>query len=107
MSICFYGLYPFLLTADMKEQKAPSPSLTRQYSIETDRVSKDFIEFLKTYHKAGHDVYKQCKVFLEAVQHKKVCESVFLIAPSCVCSLLCIPFKKVTMKAHEYERQIA
>lgn len=56
---------------DMKEQKAPSPSLTRQYSIETDRVSKDFIEFLKTYHKAGHDVYKQCKVFLEAVQHKK------------------------------------
>ncbi|XP_040194429.1 rab5 GDP/GTP exchange factor isoform X1 [Rana temporaria] len=56
---------------DMKEPKAPSPSLTRQCSIETDRVSKEFIEFLKTYHKAGHDVYKQCKVFLEAVQHKK------------------------------------
>ncbi|XP_071994342.1 rab5 GDP/GTP exchange factor isoform X4 [Engystomops pustulosus] len=57
--------------ADMKEAKAPSPSLTRQYSIETDRVSKDFIEFLKTYHKAGHDVYKQCKVFLETIHHKK------------------------------------
>ncbi|XP_071994339.1 rab5 GDP/GTP exchange factor isoform X1 [Engystomops pustulosus] len=56
---------------DMKEAKAPSPSLTRQYSIETDRVSKDFIEFLKTYHKAGHDVYKQCKVFLETIHHKK------------------------------------
>ncbi|XP_075710374.1 rab5 GDP/GTP exchange factor isoform X1 [Rhinoderma darwinii] len=56
---------------DMKETKAPSPSLTRQYSIETDRVSKDFIEFLKTYQKAGIDVYKQCKIFLEAVNHKK------------------------------------
>ncbi|XP_063812057.1 rab5 GDP/GTP exchange factor isoform X2 [Pseudophryne corroboree] len=56
---------------DMKEGKTPSPSLSRQYSIETDRVSKDFIEFLKTYHKAGHDVYKQCKVFLEAMHHKK------------------------------------
>ncbi|XP_018410516.1 PREDICTED: rab5 GDP/GTP exchange factor isoform X3 [Nanorana parkeri] len=56
---------------DMKEPKAPSPSLTRQCSIETDRVSKDFIEFLKTYHKAGIDVYKQCKVFLEAMHHKK------------------------------------
>ncbi|KAM5181348.1 rab5 GDP/GTP exchange factor isoform 2-T2 [Mantella aurantiaca] len=57
--------------ADMKEPKAPSPSLTRQYSIETDRVSKDFVEFLKTYQKAGHDVYKQCKIFLEAMHHKK------------------------------------
>ncbi|KAM5181349.1 rab5 GDP/GTP exchange factor isoform 3-T3 [Mantella aurantiaca] len=56
---------------DMKEPKAPSPSLTRQYSIETDRVSKDFVEFLKTYQKAGHDVYKQCKIFLEAMHHKK------------------------------------
>ncbi|XP_075052897.1 rab5 GDP/GTP exchange factor isoform X2 [Mixophyes fleayi] len=56
---------------DMKEGKTPSPSLSRQFSIETDRVSKDFIEFLKTYHKAGHDVYKQCKGFLEAMHHKK------------------------------------
>ncbi|KAM9321270.1 rab5 GDP/GTP exchange factor isoform 3-T3 [Gastrophryne carolinensis] len=61
----------FLFLTDIKEPKAPSPSLSRQYSIETDRVSREFIEFLKTYHKAGHDVYKQCKVFLEAVNHKK------------------------------------
>ncbi|XP_068126275.1 rab5 GDP/GTP exchange factor isoform X2 [Hyperolius riggenbachi] len=56
---------------DMKEPKAPSPSLTRQYSVETDRVSKDFIEFLKPFHKAGHDVYKLCKVFVEAVLKRK------------------------------------
>ncbi|KAM4699752.1 rab5 GDP/GTP exchange factor isoform 2-T3 [Discoglossus pictus] len=56
---------------DIKEGKAPSPSLSRQFSIETDRVSKDFIEFLKTYQRAGHDVYKLCKIFLDAMHQKK------------------------------------
>uniref|UniRef100_A0A6I8QAH2 Rab5 GDP/GTP exchange factor n=1 Tax=Xenopus tropicalis TaxID=8364 RepID=A0A6I8QAH2_XENTR len=56
---------------DIKEAKSPSPSLSRQYSLETDRVSKDFIEFLKTYQKAGHDVYKMSKIFLEAMYHKR------------------------------------
>ncbi|MEE6468878.1 hypothetical protein FKM82_008408 [Ascaphus truei] len=56
---------------DIKEAKAPSPSLTRQVSLETDRVSKDFVEFLKTYQKAGHDVFKQCKIFLKVMHDKK------------------------------------
>ncbi|KAM8976602.1 rab5 GDP/GTP exchange factor isoform 2-T2 [Pelodytes ibericus] len=56
---------------DIKETKAPSPSLSRQISFETDRASKEFIEFLKTYQKAGHDVFKQCKHFLEAMHIKK------------------------------------
>nr|XP_033778593.1 rab5 GDP/GTP exchange factor [Geotrypetes seraphini]XP_033778594.1 rab5 GDP/GTP exchange factor [Geotrypetes seraphini] len=54
-----------------QEAKAPSPSINRQVSIETDRVSKEFIEFLKSYQKAGHDVFKQCKICLEAMQQKR------------------------------------
>uniref|UniRef100_A0ACB8EDI3 Rab5 GDP/GTP exchange factor n=1 Tax=Sphaerodactylus townsendi TaxID=933632 RepID=A0ACB8EDI3_9SAUR len=55
---------------DVQEAKAASP-ISRQVSIETDRVSKDFIEFLKAYHKAGQEIYKQCKLFLEAMHHKR------------------------------------
>ncbi|XP_019366881.1 PREDICTED: rab5 GDP/GTP exchange factor isoform X2 [Gavialis gangeticus] len=56
---------------EIQEAKAPSPSINRQASIETDRVSKEFIEFLKTYNKPGQDIYKQCKMFLEAMHHKR------------------------------------
>ncbi|XP_078535599.1 rab5 GDP/GTP exchange factor isoform X1 [Lissotriton helveticus] len=58
-------------TEETQEVKTPSPAINRQPSIETDRVSKDFIEFLKTYQKPGQEVYKQCKIFLEAMHHKK------------------------------------
>ncbi|KAL8198764.1 UNVERIFIED_CONTAM: Rab5 GDP/GTP exchange factor, partial [Gekko kuhli] len=54
----------------VQEAKAASP-ISRQVSIETDRVSKDFCEFLKTYHKPGQEIYKQCKLFLEAMHHKR------------------------------------
>ncbi|OPJ78677.1 rab5 GDP/GTP exchange factor isoform C [Patagioenas fasciata monilis] len=57
--------------AEIQEAKAPSPSINRQASIETDRVSKEFIEFLKTYHKPGQDIYKQCKLFLDTMNHKR------------------------------------
>nr|XP_028563151.1 rab5 GDP/GTP exchange factor isoform X1 [Podarcis muralis]XP_028563152.1 rab5 GDP/GTP exchange factor isoform X1 [Podarcis muralis] len=56
---------------DVPDAKAPSPSISRQVSIETDRVSKEFIEFLKTYHKSGQEIYKQCKHFLENMHHKR------------------------------------
>ncbi|XP_008177099.2 rab5 GDP/GTP exchange factor isoform X1 [Chrysemys picta bellii] len=59
------------LRAEIHEAKAPSPSINRQVSIETDRASKEFIEFLKTYHKSGQEIYKQCKMFLEAMHHKR------------------------------------
>lgn len=58
--------------AEIQESKSPSPSINRQASIETDRVSKEFIEFLKTYHKSGQDIYKQCKLFLDTMSHKRV-----------------------------------
>ncbi|XP_034276851.1 rab5 GDP/GTP exchange factor isoform X3 [Pantherophis guttatus] len=56
---------------EVPEAKAPSPSISRQVSIETDRVSKDFIEFLKTYNKAGQEIYKQCKLFLDTMHRKR------------------------------------
>nr|KAF6442030.1 hypothetical protein HJG63_016325 [Rousettus aegyptiacus] len=56
---------------EIQEAKAPSPSINRQTSIETDRVSKEFIEFLKTFHKTGQEIYKQTKLFLEAMHFKR------------------------------------
>ncbi|XP_028355891.2 transmembrane protein 248 isoform X5 [Physeter macrocephalus] len=57
--------------AEIQEPKAPSPSINRQTSIETDRVSKEFIEFLKTFHKTGQEIYKQTKLFLESMHYKR------------------------------------
>ncbi|KAM5131207.1 rab5 GDP/GTP exchange factor isoform 1-T1 [Callospermophilus lateralis] len=57
--------------AEIQEAKAPSPSINRQTSIETDRVSKEFIEFLKTFHKTGQEIYKQTKMFLEGMHYKR------------------------------------
>ncbi|XP_035581188.1 rab5 GDP/GTP exchange factor-like isoform X2 [Zalophus californianus] len=48
-----------------------SPSINRQASNETDRVSKEFIEFLKTFHKTGQEIYKQTKIFLETIYYKR------------------------------------
>ncbi|XP_057241500.1 rab5 GDP/GTP exchange factor isoform X1 [Malurus melanocephalus] len=59
------------LKAEIQEAKAPSPSIHRQASIETDRVSKEFIEFIRTYQKPGQDIYKQCKLFLDTMSHKR------------------------------------
>ncbi|EHB09180.1 Rab5 GDP/GTP exchange factor, partial [Heterocephalus glaber] len=56
---------------EIQEAKAPSPSINRQTSIETDRVSKEFIEFLKTFHKTGQEIYKQTKMFLETMHYKR------------------------------------
>ncbi|KAJ7308996.1 hypothetical protein JRQ81_008280 [Phrynocephalus forsythii] len=56
---------------DAPEAKAPSPSISRQVSLETDRVSKDFLEFLKTYQKPGQEIHKQCRHFLEVMHHKR------------------------------------
>uniref|UniRef100_A0A7N9CTW9 Rab5 GDP/GTP exchange factor n=1 Tax=Macaca fascicularis TaxID=9541 RepID=A0A7N9CTW9_MACFA len=58
--------------AEIQEAKAPSPSINRQTSIETDRVSKEFIEFLKTFHKTGQEIYKQTKLFLEGMHYKRI-----------------------------------
>ncbi|XP_043106389.1 rab5 GDP/GTP exchange factor isoform X2 [Puntigrus tetrazona] len=53
------------------EGKTPSPSITRQSSIETDRVSRDFVEFLKTLQKPGREIHKQSRGFIESMGNKK------------------------------------
>ncbi|XP_078278890.1 rab5 GDP/GTP exchange factor [Rhinoraja longicauda] len=57
--------------ADGQEVKASSPSINRQASLETERASKDFIDFLKGFRRPGQDILKQCRGFIEAMQHKK------------------------------------
>ncbi|XP_077098440.1 rab5 GDP/GTP exchange factor isoform X1 [Siphateles boraxobius] len=53
------------------EGKTPSPSITRQSSIETDRASQDFLEFLKTLQKPGREIQKQSRAFIESMGNKK------------------------------------
>ncbi|XP_072325604.1 rab5 GDP/GTP exchange factor [Scyliorhinus torazame] len=56
---------------DSQEVKSSSPSINRQASLETERASKDFIDFLKSFRKPGQDILKQSKGFIESMQHKK------------------------------------
>ncbi|XP_035290123.1 rab5 GDP/GTP exchange factor isoform X1 [Anguilla rostrata] len=53
------------------EGKTPSPSITRQSSIETDRVSRDFVDFLKNLQKPGREIHKQSRAFIENMANKK------------------------------------
>ncbi|XP_018597292.1 rab5 GDP/GTP exchange factor isoform X3 [Scleropages formosus] len=65
---------PSSRTASKKENhegKTPSPSVSRQSSTETDRVSRDFVEFLKNLQKPGREIHKQCRAFIESMANKK------------------------------------
>uniref|UniRef100_A0A667Z7V6 RAB guanine nucleotide exchange factor (GEF) 1 n=1 Tax=Myripristis murdjan TaxID=586833 RepID=A0A667Z7V6_9TELE len=66
---------PSSRTAPKKESqdgKTPSPSISRQSSMETDRVSRDFVDFLKNLQKPGREIHKQCRAFIESLSCKKV-----------------------------------
>ncbi|MBN3325412.1 RABX5 factor, partial [Atractosteus spatula] len=56
---------------ESQENKTPSPSISRQASMETDRVSRDFIDFLKGLQKPGREIHKQCRAFVESMGNKK------------------------------------
>ncbi|XP_056140881.1 rab5 GDP/GTP exchange factor isoform X1 [Lampris incognitus] len=56
---------------ETQEGKTPSPSISRQSSMETDRVSKDFVDFLKNLQKPGREIHKQCRAFIESISNKK------------------------------------
>ncbi|KAJ8342944.1 hypothetical protein SKAU_G00328720 [Synaphobranchus kaupii] len=58
-------------TEESHEGKTPSPSISRQSSIETDRVSRDFVDFLKNLQKPGREIHKQCRAFIENMANKK------------------------------------
>ncbi|XP_066506382.1 rab5 GDP/GTP exchange factor isoform X2 [Hoplias malabaricus] len=53
------------------EGKSHSPSFARQPSLETDRVSRDFVEFLKNLQKPGREIHKQSRGFIESMANKK------------------------------------
>ncbi|KAJ3589049.1 hypothetical protein NHX12_009897 [Muraenolepis orangiensis] len=58
-------------TEDSQEGKSPSPSISRQASMETDRASKEFLEFLKSMHRPGREIHKQCRAFIDGMANKK------------------------------------
>ncbi|MEQ2283342.1 Rab5 GDP/GTP exchange factor [Ameca splendens] len=65
---------PSSRTASKKETqdgKTPSPSISRHASFDTDQVSKDFVEFLKNFHKPGREIHKHCRAFLVNMSSKK------------------------------------
>ncbi|XP_048838452.1 rab5 GDP/GTP exchange factor isoform X3 [Brienomyrus brachyistius] len=68
-------MYPSeALTSRLRENhegKTPSPSISRQASAETDRVSRDFGDFLKNLQKSGRDIHKQCRAFTESMANKR------------------------------------
>lgn len=54
------------------EGRTISPSINRHSNFEADQVSKDFMDFLKTLHKPGREIHKQCRVFIVNMSSKKV-----------------------------------
>ncbi|XP_018587989.1 rab5 GDP/GTP exchange factor-like [Scleropages formosus] len=54
------------------EARTPSPSVTRKVSVDTDRASREFVEFLKKLPKHGAEIYKQSKSFAESMAGKEI-----------------------------------
>ncbi|XP_060764097.1 rab5 GDP/GTP exchange factor isoform X1 [Neoarius graeffei] len=55
---------------DSHESKSHSPSFVRQSSMETDQVSREFMDFLKSL-KPGREIHKQSRAFVESMGNKK------------------------------------
>ncbi|XP_056139952.1 RAB guanine nucleotide exchange factor (GEF) 1, like [Lampris incognitus] len=53
-------------------QSSPSSSYTvgRQSTVDADRATQEFIDFLKTL-KPGRDIFKQCRAFTESMVYKR------------------------------------
>lgn len=57
------------------EARTPSPSLTRKVSVDTDRVSTEFVDFLKKLPRLGPEIYKKSKTFTDSMASKEVSEA--------------------------------
>ncbi|KAM8899911.1 rab5 GDP/GTP exchange factor [Spinachia spinachia] len=65
---------PSSRTAPKKETaegKSPSPLISRRASFDTDQVCKDFSDYLKSLHKPGREIQKQCRAFIVSMAGKK------------------------------------
>lgn len=60
---------------DSPEVKTSSPSTSRHASFDSDQVSKDFVDFLKSMQRPGREIHKQCRSFLLSMSSKKVIAS--------------------------------
>uniref|UniRef100_A0A4W4H0U7 RAB guanine nucleotide exchange factor (GEF) 1 n=1 Tax=Electrophorus electricus TaxID=8005 RepID=A0A4W4H0U7_ELEEL len=56
---------------DSHEAKSHSPSFPRQLSVDSERVSREFVEFLKNLQKPGREIHKQSRLFIESMAMKK------------------------------------
>ncbi|KAF7701425.1 rab5 GDP/GTP exchange factor isoform X2 [Silurus meridionalis] len=52
------------------EAKSHSPSFARRSSVETDQVSREFVDFLRSL-KPGREIHKQSRAFVESMGNKK------------------------------------
>ncbi|XP_030634448.1 RAB guanine nucleotide exchange factor (GEF) 1, like [Chanos chanos] len=52
-------------------QTSPSSSSSHQPAVETDRATRDFIDFLRTLHKPGREIFKQSRAFTESMVYKR------------------------------------
>ncbi|KAI5614343.1 rab5 GDP/GTP exchange factor isoform X3 [Silurus asotus] len=57
-------------TEESHEAKSHSPSFARQSSVETDQVSREFVDFLRSL-KPGREIHKQSRAFVESMGNKK------------------------------------
>ncbi|KAM4628019.1 rab5 GDP/GTP exchange factor-like isoform 1-T2 [Polymixia lowei] len=54
----------------VETENSPSSSLSRQPTVETDRATREFIDFLKPL-KPGREIFKQCRAFTESMVYKR------------------------------------
>ncbi|KAI5100106.1 rab5 GDP/GTP exchange factor isoform X3 [Silurus meridionalis] len=57
-------------TEESHEAKSHSPSFARRSSVETDQVSREFVDFLRSL-KPGREIHKQSRAFVESMGNKK------------------------------------
>lgn len=65
--VLFSDVGPF----DTQSTPSPSSSASRQAAPESDRATREFIDFLKPV-KSGREIFKQCRAFTESMAYKRV-----------------------------------
>uniref|UniRef100_A0A3Q2QSQ2 RAB guanine nucleotide exchange factor (GEF) 1, like n=1 Tax=Fundulus heteroclitus TaxID=8078 RepID=A0A3Q2QSQ2_FUNHE len=55
---------------DTQSTPSPSSSAGRQSSLDRDRATQEFIDFLKAV-KSGREIFKQCRAFTESMAYKR------------------------------------
>ncbi|XP_060730919.1 RAB guanine nucleotide exchange factor (GEF) 1, like [Tachysurus vachellii] len=70
----FFSTLAKTKSRDVNVPSQPPPtstSINQQPVAESDQATRQFIDFLKTLHKPGRDIFKQCHAFCHSVAYKK------------------------------------